>query len=274
MNNIIKSALYKLLRDWTFRITLIVGVALAIGMNLVYVGIDAFAGEVLGQTCNGQSFFITSLSPTQNFGLAVPINLIVFTIGEFNCGTIRNKIIAGNKRSSIYLSLFLIGLIFTFSLLIVYFGISVGLASIIGGFDPNGTTGLLGYLFNKDWLWQFPLMAISTYIFICSFTVFISCLTRNIGGAMPIVIITVVFLYFLPTITVLKNLFDYEQGAAIDLGIQGWLNPFTTFGLFGAQIVNPNLVENWFVPSIVTPLYWSALFVFLGILLFKKIDVK
>lgn len=40
MINIIKAALFKLFKDWTFRITLIVGASLAVLMNLLYFGID------------------------------------------------------------------------------------------------------------------------------------------------------------------------------------------------------------------------------------------
>ena len=113
MTNLIKSSLYKLIRDWTFRITLIVGAALSVFMCLMYAGIDALGTGTIGEMCNGYQFYTSSLSPTQNFGLTVPINLIVFTIGEFNCGTIRNKIIAGNKKSLIYISLIITGIIFT-----------------------------------------------------------------------------------------------------------------------------------------------------------------
>ncbi|MCQ2742833.1 MAG: ABC transporter permease [Bacilli bacterium] len=270
MANIIKSALYKLFKDWTFRITLIIGVALAVFMNLVYLGIDLLDGGTVGNICNGQTLFISSLSPTQNFGLTVPINLVVFTIGEFNCGTIRNKIIAGHKKSSIYLSMFLIGLIFTVSLMTIYFGLSVGIASAIGGFKTEGTT--LNGFFQPELLYQYPLMALATYVFIVSFAIFIATLTRSIGGSMPLVIIPVVFLMFFAIIPMMQNITELNPGDTFDIGFQGWLNPIFTFGIM--SLMSMKMDATWFIASLVTPIYWAAIFLVFGTLIFVKRDVK
>lgn len=265
MGNIIKSALYKLSKDWTFKIILIIGAAMAVFMNAIYAGIGALDGDV-GLMCNGQSFYISSLSPTQNFGLAVPINLIIFTIGEFNCGTVRNKIIAGHKKISIYFSLLLIGLIFTISVMAVYFGLSVGIASIIGGFDKYGTTMLSE--FRPEYLYQFPIMALATYVFIVSFTICVCVAIRNIGGVMPIVMLTVMILYFAAFIPSTINIFEETE----KMSWQAFVNPMYTFGAFG--IVAPKLDTTWFASSIICPLIWAIIFFGLGVLSFKKSDIK
>ena len=100
MIKLMRSSLYKLFRDKTFHIILIIGVVVSVFMPLLYLIIDSQTGNI-GSTCNGYNLIIQSASPVQNFGIAIPINLITFIIGEFNYGTIRNKIIAGNKKSSI-----------------------------------------------------------------------------------------------------------------------------------------------------------------------------
>lgn len=273
MNKLIKSSLYKLLRDWTFKVTLILGAALAVFMCSLYFLIDLAAGdgslEAIGTTCYGYSFYISSLSPTQNFGLAVPINLIIFTIGEFNCGTIRNKIIAGNKKTSIYLSLVLTGIIFTLSLMIIYFALSVGLSSLIGGFN-----GKSGGNYNKAILYQYPLMALCTYIFIVTFCILVSSSIRNIGGSMPIVIILIMFLYFIAFIPTLINELGNKSISNFVL-FQRWANPMYTFGAFSlGSILSFEIDASWFAGSLVTPIYWSIINIMLGILVFKKKDVK
>lgn len=265
MGNIIKSALYKLSKDWTFKIILIIGAAMAVLMNAIYAGIGALNGDVAA-FCNGQSMFISSLSPVQNFGLAVPINLIIFTIGEFNNGTIRNKIIAGHKKISIYFSLLLIGLIFTISVMTVYFGLSVGIASIFGGFDKYGITMLSE--FRPEYLYQYPLMALATYIFIVSFTIFACVSIRNFGGVMPVVMLTMLILYFVAFIPATISLVQNEY----EMNWQAYVNPMFTFGAFG--IVSPELDSKWLVLSIVCPLTWSIVFFGLGVLAFKKSDIK
>lgn len=272
MSKLIKSSFYKLIRDWTFRITLIIGAALAVFMCLIYLGIDLLSGEggtqCIGEMCNGYRFYTTSLSPTQNFGLTVPINLIVFTIGEFNCGTIRNKIIAGNKKSSIYFSLIITGVIFTISLMLIYFLLSVGLSTAIGGFAGKQT------LKDADFamLYQYPIMGLCTYIFIVTFAVLVSTGIRNIGGAMPIVIITIMFLYFLSFIPSLIGALGSNQGITTAMKIQQWVNPLYTFGTQG--LIIQEITPDAFAGSIITPLYWSVILVILGTLLFNRKDIK
>lgn len=269
MTKLIKSSLYKLLRDWTFKITLIVGAALAVFMCLIYLGIDLLGVGELGNMCNGYQFYTSSLSPTQNFGLTVPINLIVFTIGEFNCGTIRNKIIAGNKKTLIYLSLIITGIIFTLTLMFVYFGLSVGLATLIGGF--KGTLNKI----NTDLLYQYPIMGLCTYIFIVTFAILVSASIRNIGGCMPIVIIGIIFLYFLAFIPSLTNMIVGSEEISTGMIVQQWTNPLFGFGSLGITgVVTFEMSQSTFIASIITPLYWSVILVFLGMFIFNKKDVK
>ena len=109
MGNLFKAFLFKLRKDLTFRITLFIGLGLAVLMTLIYLGIDLVVKALEEDPssykfvfCTGQNLFINSLSPAQNFGIAIPINLITFTVLEFTQGTIRNKIIAGNSKTNIY----------------------------------------------------------------------------------------------------------------------------------------------------------------------------
>ena len=48
MIRMIKSGLYKLFKDKTFKVTLIIGAALAVFMNLLYVAIGALADDIAG----------------------------------------------------------------------------------------------------------------------------------------------------------------------------------------------------------------------------------
>lgn len=276
MIKILRSSFYKLFKDWTFRITLIIGAVLAVGMNLLYLTIDHLAADS-SMVCNGQSALINSLSPLQNFGLTVPINLIIFTIGEFNFGTIRNKIIAGNKKSSIYIGLFLTGIVFTLCLMTAYVGISFGIGCIFGGFDPNGMT-LYGFV-TGDFIWKYLVQAICVYIFLTAFTIFVSTLLRNIGPAMPIVIVSIMILFFWPMIASIGD----EVSAAMTAAETGtpvvipenwsqWIDPLY---IFGTRMIQTRAIPTeTLIASIATSLGWSALFTVLGTVIFSKRDVK
>ena len=190
-------------KDITFRITLIVGAGMAVFMTLLYLILQNAIGDGM-KMLSGQGMLISSFSPAQNFGIAIPINLISFIYLEFSQGSIRNKIIAGHSKSKIYASLFLSGLVFAFSLLIVYVGLCTALGSIFGGFDPNGMavagTTSLGMIVSPAYLWKFVILAFLSYLTIVSFTVFIATVFRSMGPSIPVVMLVVMGAYLIPMI--------------------------------------------------------------------------
>lgn len=273
MLKIIKSSLYKLSKDWTFRITLIIGAALALLLNLLYFGIDLVIGSSSVHFASGQNALISSLSPVQNFGLTVPINLIIFTIGEFNCGTIRNKIIAGNKKTNIYFGLLITGLIFSLSLMAVYILLAFGIGCIFGGFDPNGVISL-GTI-PEGFLWKYILQGVMVYIMIVALAIFFATLTRNVGATMPIVIVLIMFLYFWGLIDRVQIIADSTINNAtepIKDDFTVWINPLFTFGANMTALYQ--IDDSSFVASLVTPFYWAVLFATGGVIIFNKRDVK
>ena len=197
MGRLFKAFLFKLTRDLTFRITLIIGAgfALLIAGLLLLVDLTAAAEGGSSHLLTGENMLALSLVPAQTYSLAIPINVAIFVCLEFTQGSIRNKIIAGNSKFTIYLSLVLSGLLFCFALITVYVLICFGLGCIFGGFDPYGEY-LLGFgtTFTPEYLIKLLVASIFVYISIVSFTVFISTTLRNIGPCIPIVIVLLLML--------------------------------------------------------------------------------
>ncbi len=269
MFNIIRASLFKLFKDWTFRITMIVGlglVALLIGIN---VGISNIHGE---------GMFLSGSSPSSNFGLTVPINLVVFTVSEFTFGTIRNKIIAGHSKFKIYTCLFLTGLVFTFTLMITFLGLLVGISSAIGGF--HGDMDLTGRFVGCYIAYFF-----ATYIFITSLSVFFGTLMRNIGGSISIAVVTLVVLGMIPLIITLATAKDSSFNPAT---IQMWINPLYMIGFYSNSASLLGFLNKLGVPTaeiyyqttqmiiagILTPIYWAGIFFAGGAFLFTHRDIK
>lgn len=267
MLNIIRASLFKLFRDRTFQVTAIIGVVIA----ALTLGVNA-----LVQTANGHTFFLSALTPGSNFGLTIPINLIVFTVGEFTFGTIRNKIIAGLNKTKIYFGLFITGLVFTFILGGAYALILIGLGSAIGGFDVSKIGGV-------NFALCYTAYVVCTYIFITALSVFFASLFRQIGGSIAVTIIILVFVSFLPLI-----IFTSGLATSTKLSVDHWsmwINPLYMTGFYGNNIVTllagTGSVDEFFIQSptmiaagIVTPLVWTAIFVIGGLFLFKYTDVK
>ena len=280
MGRLFKAFLFKLTRDLTFRITLIIGAGMALLMTGIYLAIDLTASTEgsLGDMkfLTGQTMLIASLSPAQNYGLAIPINVVSFICLEFTQGTIRNKIIAGNSKFNIYVSLFLSGLVFCFALLSVYVLLCFGIGSIFGGFDPNGLYIMGGY-FSPEYIVKMIVVCLLAYTSIISFTVFVSTTFRSIGPCIPIVIVIVIML------TLFGSLFSaFSEMFESDTMI--WLNrivnplyainagEYTQVDEYAPAVMT--ITNETFICSICSNVFYAAVFFAFGALEFRKRDVK
>ena len=280
MKRLFKAFLFKLTRDLTFRITLIIGAGMALLMTGIYLLVDvtAAAEGALGDMkfLTGQTMLIASLSPAQNYGLAIPINVVSFICLEFSQGTIRNKIIAGNSKFNIYISLFLSGLVFCFSLLTVYVLLCFGIGCIFGGFDPNGAY-LIGGFFSPEYILKMIVVCLLAYASIISFTVFIATTFRAIGPSIPIVIVVIIIL------TVFGSIFaSYAEILESDAVI--WFLRFTDplYAINASEYTRADeyapaimtITNETFIPSICSNVFYTALFFGFGVLEFTKRDIK
>lgn len=293
MKNLFQAFLFKLRKDLTFRITLFIGLGLAVLMTVIYllidVGINALSdegGKMAHLFCTGENLLITSFNPAQNFGIAIPINLISFIALEFTQGTIRNKIIAGNSKVKVYLGLYLSGLVFTIALISSYVLLCFGLASAIGGFHPHGNIagGILSAgSITPEFIWKFVVLALLAYVTIATVTIFFVTLIRHIGPCIPIVIILIFACYLGATMINLFSGFGSDdnsliKGLTVAMKV---INPFYSIFVFDSVVVDEmtyeaNLVIKWdsFFMEVGNNIVYTAAFLFFGMLIFKKRDIK
>ena len=285
MKNLLKAFLYKISKDITLRITLIIGAGLAVFMTALFAfiqyGLLSFDDmEETGETIkfiSGQGMFLTSISPAQNYGLAIPINLVSFICLEFSQGTIRNKIIAGHSKFKIYASLFISGLIFCFVLLGTYVLICTGLGAIFGGFNFDDVVfGLMGAAkITPEYFIKMIIIAIVTYICIVSFTVFMATTLRSIGPCIPVIIVPIVILYLAGTMSSVFAMtpedFDYQPF----LNVLRVIDPLYAVSTIETTESGLAQMENLtFIGAICSNLIYATLFFIGGSLLFKNRDVK
>ena len=284
MANLFKAFFFKLRHDLTFKITLIIGVSLAVFLTLIYLAVDLIAFEKLGVTLNGQSMLVNSFSPTQNFGLAIPINLLTFTVMEFNQGAIRNKIIAGHSKAKLYTSIFLTGLIFTFVLIAVYSLLTFGLGCAIGGLTPQvvemsgegaeemASAGI-GTLYDANYIWRIIIIACFSYLSIVSFCVFVATLFRSVGPSIPMVMIPIVLCSVLAT---MSSIFVGEND--ILLNIMRILDPL--YALSSSEIIMDGMSayktisDFTFISGVINNIVYTTIFFASGLIIFQRRDVK
>ncbi len=277
MKQLFIAYLFKLRHDITFKITLIVGAALAVFMSLLYFGLSFL---IEASMVSGEMMVVSSLSPVQNFGIAVPVNLITFTVLEFNQGGIRNKIIGGHSKAKIYTSLFLNGLVFTFVLMTIYVLLNLAFGSAFGAILNNvhpeyqPATGIYG----EYYILKMIILAVVCYISIVSFTVFFSTLFRNIGPTIPVVIIGLIFCYLGGSIISLAGV---ENETLLWVG--RIIDPLYCLGASenvmeamsgGGAVMSTDIKLETFYSGIGSNIFYTILFFVFGLLIFKKRDIK
>lgn len=296
MGRLIKSFFFKLSRDLTFRITLIIGAGIAFFMTALFLLIDIGLGSFNGESdvgikmLTGPNMLLSSFSPVDNFGLAIPINLITFICLEFSQGTIRNKIIAGHSKFKIYTALCLSGLVLTFSLLFVYAGLCTLLGTIFGGFNLNdpimnmsslAAIAAMGAYADGMYIFQMIIVAIVVYICIVAFTVFFATLFRNIGPCIPVIIIVLIMLSVGGSMISLIG--DALENEAL-VNFVKIVDPL--FVISGGGLKSNLFIENdvaktyvsiesgSFIATIINNLVYAAAFYVGGVFIFMKRDVK
>ena len=294
MGRLLASFFYRLRRDLTFKITFFIGLGLAIGLPLLYFGVDLGiyliakmespeSAEFTHMLCTGQNLFVGSFSPTQNFGIAIPINLISFIVLEFNHGTVRNKIISGHSKLSVFLSIAISSAILSLGWIIMYVGISTGLGSLIsligkgGGFDPSGLAGLTGNV-TPNYLIKLAIIALLCYVTIACMAAFFATLFRNIGPTIAVVLLLILGAYFSAMLvgSAASLLPDVDAIKYIVITFKV-LDPLYGVAVSGASLLSnePYSIDTLtFVSGIINNLVYSSLFVIFGAVIFTHSDVK
>ena len=279
MGRLLKAFLFKLRKDLAFRITLFIGLGLALFSVFGYFIIErviATETEFEGvKFLSGQSMLISSMTPAQNFGLAIPLNVIIYVCLEFSQGTIRNKIISGHSKFKIYTSLYVSGLILAFLLVGAYVLLSTLLGTLFGGFNLNdlviSTSTLAGVYYTVPYILKMIAICVVVYASLISFTVFFASLFRSIGPSIPVVIVVILGCSFLATFGTLFEAFENEVG----LIIVKIIDPLYCFSAAGVDSNNNLVLDNaTFFMSLGGNLVYTALWFLAGSAIFRKRDIK
>ncbi|HHT67269.1 MAG TPA: hypothetical protein GX010_03490 [Erysipelotrichaceae bacterium] len=304
MSKLFKAFMFKLTKDLTFKIVLIVGTVLAVATAIIFLIIDRTVGAELSppgeqfRFCSGQSMLLFSLSPAQNFGIAIPINLAIFVVLEFTQGTIRNKVIVGHSKFKIYLSTFLSSLIFAFSIMLVYVGLCFILGAIIGGFNPDAlafSSSGIAYI-NKDFLVRIVSVTLFSYFAIVSFTTFIATLFRSIGPCIPVIVVVILSLSTLSIFTTTPLfIMDGSEDTALYEAMTSFSKSFNPLHaacgyemdyketLVFVPEINDYVTDyeayfvikdNVFLYSFINNMYYGIVFFVVGAIAFCKRDIK
>lgn len=134
MKNLLRTDFKRIWKDKLLLVMGILAVVFALSTPLLYAllfsGLDMEDGGLLSSMLPAKNQFFASFSIGNNLGLLAPILLAIALCKDFSYGTVRNKIIAGNSRRSVFLSLFITCATILIGVILLHAFITLGVSLI------------------------------------------------------------------------------------------------------------------------------------------------
>lgn len=184
MRDLIKVDLRRVLKDKLFLVTCIIAAAFALLTPLLYqvlFGTMDQNVQVFQQMgllrIDAQSQFFEAFSLGGNLGLVAPILLAIILYKDFTQGTVRNKIISGKSRTSIFFSMYTVCAAVIFGIVLLHAVATLLIALCFFPYSYGGEFGLsqLGYLLAS------LAMQVLLYLFMAAFVCWLCVSMKNIG---------------------------------------------------------------------------------------------
>ncbi len=275
MNNLIKTDLKRIFKDKLFLIICIIGGVFAfvtpVLLRLIFGTIGELDDELLGMLAvNSKTLFIQSFNPASNFGMVLPILVAIILCKDFSHGTVRNKIICGKTRTEIFFSMFIASTIIMCGIVLVHALLTLGVSLIFFNYQQTPfTLNDLGYILLS------VLFELLIYVCLSAFVCFLSVFMKNVGLVIVSYVAVLLVMSLIDAIfmVALPALEFYEENKLLTdfLTILSKCNIFSTAMPIGTG-TSYNLKDLCCI--LIPTLFGSALWITLGIVLFKKKNLK
>lgn len=256
MLNLLRANLYRAKKDKVLYICLILIFLMVITDCLFGLVTHNFADmEAFASIYNGKTMFTRSFDPTTNMGILIPIFAYVIMNRDYTHGTIRNKIICGYKKTSLYLSYYITTLILGIGLVLTNMFLNLSLGSLFLGFGAELNGDELNNIIK--------VVLLGTLVFSVFLTIshFIMHLLKSFGY-----IGYFISLFFIIGLTALEFIFADSQ--IIDLIVD--CNPIRQIRYIYTGFLDTNKVVTMILSSFA---YITTLNI-VGLCIFNKSDLK
>lgn len=272
MLNLLKTDLKRVIKDKLFLISCILCGVFALIGPLLYKAVFYFMEaemdslQMMGMQPTAKSMLFQAFLPGGDLGLILPILIIIALCKDFSYGTIRNKIISGKSRVSIFLSMLITSIIIMCGLMLAQALLTFGVSLIFFEYSyVEFSLSELGYLLISI------LFELLTYVTICTIICFL-CVFMNNAGTSVVMYFAVNFaLTLIGSIIMIAFSMTTESDASHTiLKIMNNTNIFTSTIIGAGTTYTLEEVLYILVPNLV----FAPLLTFLGITVFKKKDLK
>ena len=276
MKQLIKADLYRVLKSKLTLVTFILVTAFPVLITLLYLGLQFIssleadlAGEVVSELISANMLMSSAYSLTNNVGLILPAFAGIFVCMDISHGTLRNKVIVGKSRTSIYLSHLVVSILYNVAAITLYAAITSGLALLFFKYRTRPGTDV-----TKQILY-WAVNGTMTFIFVATISTFFGLVVRSTA---PTIIFTIVLTMGLSMISSVVSILDYEKFQYAVYLIPTFtsssftLDSMSLGAIFGP--VNEPPIDVMFWEGVASYAFFGTLNTVLGILIFRKKDIK
>ena len=226
--------------------------------------------SILGMQFTAKHQFFSAFSYSNNMGLIAPILIAIVITKDFRYGTVRNKIISGKSRKSIYLSMFTTCATMLFAVMLL----SALIAMIVGlMFFPFQDTP-----FDAAALQHFVLslaLELLFYLFISAILCYLCATAKNLGLVI-ILYVAIIMLFDIVSVSlqVALTILAYDQSKEIALKIADFIQNINVFSYSTVIGSGTEYETSKLIYMLVTPTVFTSLLILLGIRTFNRKDLK
>lgn len=268
--------LKRIVKDKLFLVSCIIGSVFAfitpLLYKLIFETLEIDNTGLMSSLFTPTSMFFQCFSLSNNFGIIMPVFILIILFKDFSFGTIRNKIISGNSRNKIYFSNLLATFIII-SLLLFCHALITGILSL--ALFPSSANEI-----NGEFIKYFALsllFEILVLVFVSSLISFINVFAKNIGLSI------ILYVAVLLVSTIISSILSvgvqiYEFSTNVDENILNVLRFFLNINIFYTNTSIIGIVESYenyqIVYILLSTILFSGMFVGLSLLAFNKKDIK
>lgn len=274
MTELFRADLKRVVKDKLLIVMGILAVVFALITPLLYAAIFSMDGllsdPMFASLVSAKSQFFQSFSMTNNLGLIAPVLLAIVLCKDFSFGTVRNKIIAGKSRVSIYLSLFAVCALVLGAVMLLSAFLSLGVSLIFFNYQPGPFTWAdFGYFMASL---GFQLLVL---LFMAALLSLLCGCTKNVGTAIVLYVAITFLLVLVGSIvqvvySMLQLIGENEQLVEVLLVIDR-LNVGRSISYIGTG-TSYTWEDVWYL--LLPPLVGILGFTGIGILRFRRKDLK
>lgn len=279
MLDLLKVDFKRVLKDKLVLVVCIIAGVFAIITPFLYLVIFAGVGmedmedmALLGLGVNGKAQFFDFFSLGNNLGLIAPVLLAIAICKDFSQGTVRNKIISGKSRTSVFFSMLTVCFTVMFAIMLLGALLTLGISLIFFPFqNTDFVASDVGY-FLLSILFEAIL-----YAFVAAFLCFLCASMKNVGLVIVGYIAFVMAMTFVTSLLQIGEMmidakvFDTPEAVRKVIGFLQDVNVFNFASVIGKGVTYST---GEILCCILSPLIGAVGFTAWGVAAFNRRDLK